>query len=99
MCIRDRTMQTLEANADAGRIADELEPAMAELEPAERDVLVLRFLEDRSLREVGVELGISADAARMRVNRALENLRTVFGRQGVGSTSAVLASALVASTA
>src|SRR5438067_2406927 len=48
------TMQTLEATADADRIADELEPAMAELDPVERDVPVLRFLEDRSLREVGV---------------------------------------------
>jgi len=71
---------------------------MAELEEGERNALVLRYLEDRSLREVGEELGISEDAARMRVNRALERLRGIFAGQGVTIASILLATALAAST-
>ena len=92
------TMQTQDTHSDTQRIAEFLEPAMEELEASERDVLVLRYLEDRSLRAVGQELGISEDAARMRVNRALEQLRTVLGRKGVATTTAILATAITANT-
>src|SRR5436190_1108082 len=75
-------MQTLDLASNDPRIAEYLEPAMAELESDDRDALVLRFLANRGMREVGSELGISEDAARMRVNRALEKLRAGFERQG-----------------
>ncbi|MGA2660183.1 MAG: sigma-70 family RNA polymerase sigma factor [Verrucomicrobiota bacterium] len=91
-------MQTLETNDAMEPILDDLDPAMAELEEGERNALVLRYLEDRSLREVGEELGISEDAARMRVNRALERLRGIFAGQGVTIASILLATALAAST-
>ena len=71
---------------------------MTQLDETERDALVLRYFEDRSLREVGQELGISEDAARMRVNRALEKLRTVFATQGITVTSVLLGGVLAAST-
>jgi RNA polymerase sigma factor (sigma-70 family) len=91
-------VQSLEANVEANQIVEQLEPAMAELEPGERDVLVLRYLENRSLRDVGAQHGISEDAARMRVNRALEHLRTIFARQGM-AVSALSLSAVLASNA
>jgi RNA polymerase sigma factor (sigma-70 family) len=91
-------MQTPEPGDDMSRILEQLEPAMAELDEAERSALVLRFLEDRSLQEVGQELGITEDAARMRVNRALERLRGVFVHRGITVTSVLLATALAAST-
>ena len=91
-------MQSQETNAETGRVLEELEPAMAELDADDRDTLVLRYLEDRNLREVGDEFGISEDAARMRANRALEKLRTVLSRKGVTVTSVLLGTALVSST-
>jgi RNA polymerase sigma factor (sigma-70 family) len=91
-------MQSLETTSDAPQIAEQLEGVMDQLDPTEREVLVLRFLENRSLRDLGTELGISEDAARMRVNRALEQLRSLFGRQGIHLTSAALGSALFATT-
>jgi RNA polymerase sigma factor (sigma-70 family) len=91
-------MQILDLAPDDPRIAEHLEPAMAELEPADRDALVLRYLENRSLRDVGAELGLSEDAARMKVNRALERLRAGFERQGVGITAVLLATAITATT-
>lgn len=91
-------MQPLQTADETSRILEQLEPAMTQLDETERDALVLRYFEDRSLRGVGQELGISEDAARMRVNRALDKLRTVFAGQGIPVTSVLLASVLAAST-
>ena len=44
---------------------------------------MLRFFENKNLREVGAALGASEDAAKMRVNRALEKLRKFFTKRGV----------------
>lgn len=92
-------MQALDSNSDSGRINEHLEPAMAELDSSDRDALLLRFFEDRNLSDVGRQLGVSEDAARMRVNRALERLRTIFQRKGVAVSSVVLASSITAATA
>lgn len=87
-------MISQDAPENISRVLDDIEPAMAELEEEDRAVLVLRYFEDRSLRSVGQELDISEDAARMRVNRALERLRTVFTQQGISVSSALLATML-----
>ena len=91
-------MQALDFSPDDSRLAEHLEPAMAELDADDRDALVLRYLENRPLRDVGAELGISEDAARMRVNRAIERLRTAFQRRDVTVTAVLLATAMTAST-
>jgi RNA polymerase sigma factor (sigma-70 family) len=92
-------MQALQTVPDFSPILEQLESALDQLEPGERDVLLLRFLENRGLREVGVELGVSEDAARMRVNRALESLRGVFGQKGVPVASVLLAATLTSTSA
>jgi len=91
-------MQPQQTPDDAGRILEQLEPAMTELEETERNALVLRFFEDRSLREVGLELGISEEAARKRVNRAVERLRTIFWARRIAVSSVVLSGVLAASS-
>ena len=91
-------MQALEQAADESAIAEHLEPAMAELDAEDRDALVLRFLVNRGLREVGAELGVSEEAARKRVSRALERLRALLERRGVTASGVLLATALSAST-
>src|SRR4051794_35188910 len=60
-----------------------LEEAMESLEPSERSAVLLRFFENRNLREVGQTLGTSEDAAQKRVSRAVERLREYFSRRGV----------------
>lgn len=75
-----------------------LDDAMHELNEKDRTTVVLRFFEDRSLKEVGVALGLTENAARMRVDRALDKLRDLLARRGIKSTGATLAAALVGGT-
>jgi len=76
-------------------IAPAVDEALNPLNPQERQVLLLRFFEQKSMREVGLLLGISEDAAKMRVSRAMDRLRLQFREYGVtcalGTLGAVLA--------
>jgi RNA polymerase sigma factor (sigma-70 family) len=85
-----------EAAPDQGwqQIRPVLDDALHELEEADRSAVVLRFLESRSLREVGTRLGLEENAARMRVERALEKLRAMLERRGITSTASGLAAAM-----
>jgi RNA polymerase sigma factor (sigma-70 family) len=74
-------------------IEPKLDDALGRLRARDRDAIVLRFLSRKSLREVGNAAGISEDAARVRVNRALEKLRRMLG---VTAPAAALAAALSA---
>lgn len=72
-----------------------LDDGMAELDEADRTAVLLRFLEGKSLREVGQAIGLSDDAAQKRVSRALDRLRSILQKRGVmvgASTLAVILS-------
>ena len=60
-----------------------LDEAMAALDESDRSAVLLRFFENKSLREVGEAMGTSDDAAQKRVSRAVERLREFFSRQNV----------------
>lgn len=64
-------------------VAPFLDDALAKLSTGDRDAIVLRFFENKNLTEVGSNLGISEEAARKRVNRAVEKLRCAFVKRGV----------------
>ncbi|MDR3460426.1 MAG: TIGR03435 family protein [Verrucomicrobiae bacterium] len=88
-----------EPGADAWpQIAPLLDGALEKLGAADRNAIVLRFLENKSLREVGAAMGASEDAAKMRVNRALEKLRKIFTKRGVTLTAVVIAGAVSTSS-
>jgi RNA polymerase sigma factor (sigma-70 family) len=82
--------------ADWLQIAPLLDGAMEQLGQKDHDAVVLRFFEGRNFREIGAALGASEDAAKMRVNRALEKLRKFFTKRGVRSTGAIIAGAMTA---
>ncbi|HVS18545.1 MAG TPA: sigma factor-like helix-turn-helix DNA-binding protein, partial [Planctomycetota bacterium] len=66
----------------------ELAVALSELEPSDRTVLVLRYLEELPTRELAARLELAEPAARKRVSRALERLRDVLDRRSGGNRSA-----------
>jgi RNA polymerase sigma factor (sigma-70 family) len=72
------------------QIAPFLDEAMLQLTELDRGIMVLRYFQNRTLGEVGLELGFSEDAARMRVNRALEQLREYLLKKGVVCTPMAL---------
>jgi RNA polymerase sigma factor (sigma-70 family) len=60
-----------------------LDEAMHTLDETDRAAVLLRYFENKSLREVGQTLGTSDDAAQKRVSRAVERLREFLSRRGV----------------
>ncbi len=80
-------------------IAPHLYEALDKLSQPDRDVLLIRFFQNKSHREIAGLLGISEDAAKARVSRAVERLRAIFARQGLATPSAALAVALSSSMA
>ena len=90
-------MQNLsnEAESDAWpQIAPLLDAAMSKLSESDRQAIVLRYFDGKSLKEVGAALGGSDDAAKMRVNRAVEKIRLFFKKRGVVVSAAVLTTAI-----
>src|SRR5262245_22131577 len=84
-----------ESEPDAwNQIAPALDAAMAGLSEADHNAIVLRFFDGKSLREVGDAMGASEEAAKKRVNRALEKLRKFFVRRGITLSTVVIAGAL-----
>lgn len=75
----------------AAQIIPWLDAAVAALREADRQAIVLRFYEGRNLREVGAALGTSEEAAKKRINRALEKMQRYFEQRGIHSPAATLA--------
>jgi RNA polymerase sigma factor (sigma-70 family) len=77
-------MSTMNATANEWtEIGPLLDEAMAALDETDRSVVLLRYFENKSLREVGDNLNISDDAAQKRAARAVERLREFFSKRKV----------------
>jgi len=75
-----------------------LDEAMASLGQTDRTVLALRYFENRTAAEIGSTLAMNEEAARKRVNRALEKLRKFFAKRGVNATATTLAGTISANS-
>lgn len=73
-----------------------LDAALAELEEADCDALVLRFFKNQDLRSVGLALGVTDDTAQKRVARALNKLRERLEHHSILTTVAALSVAISA---
>jgi RNA polymerase sigma factor (sigma-70 family) len=60
-----------------------LDEAMHALDDTDRAAVLLRYFENKSLREVGAALGTTENAAQKRLGRAVERLREFFTKRGV----------------
>jgi RNA polymerase sigma factor (sigma-70 family) len=82
------------SDIDWENIRPVLDKVMHKLKESDRDVILMRYFENRQLADIGEKLGLSEDAARKRVERALEKLRAFLSKSGVTATA--LAAALSA---
>ncbi len=82
------------AEVQWSRIAPLIDREIDRLNDRDRAAVLLRFIENRTFSEIGAALQLTEDAARMRLDRALEKLRVSLARRGIASTSAALGAAL-----
>jgi len=85
-----------DSNAPWREVAPVLDEAITQLTPEDRTAILLRFFERRDFRSVGHALGSHEDAARMRVNRAVEKLHALLKARGATLSATTLAGVLAA---
>jgi RNA polymerase sigma factor (sigma-70 family) len=85
-----------DSGADLRQVAPILDEAITQLGSEDRTAILLRFFEQRDFRSVGEALGSNEDAARMRVNRALEKLHSLLKHRGVTLSVVALGTVLTA---
>jgi RNA polymerase sigma factor (sigma-70 family) len=88
------TMKTPDEQPAIRALMPLLDEALLSLREKDRTALLLRFYEQRSLREVGNSIGVGEDAAQKRVASAVDRLVLFFQRRGfrtAGSAVAVAA--------
>ncbi|MEO6568726.1 MAG: sigma-70 family RNA polymerase sigma factor [Opitutaceae bacterium] len=75
---------------DWERLRPVLDAAMLELDEADRDAVLRRFFSGESFAAIGDALELSHDAARKRVERALDRLHGFLARRGITSSASAL---------
>jgi len=68
--------------------------ALAALSSSDRLTILLRYFDELSVPEVAQELGVSTDAAHMRLRRAVDRLRRILTKQGTTIPTGALATLL-----
>jgi RNA polymerase sigma factor (sigma-70 family) len=81
-------------DADWATIAGQLDAALAALGESDRSAVVLRYLQNKPLKEVAGALGFSESGAGKRVGRALKKLRAELAARGVTASTAGLSAML-----
>lgn len=88
-----------EEQPDWRRLRPLLDTALDTLPTADREAVLMRFFGAQSVTSLATALGVSEDAARKRVTRALDRMRMALARHGIVSTAAAIEAALCAEAA
>ncbi len=88
------------ASESAGDLWDRLSPVIdeviAQLPARDRELILSRFFTGSSHGAMARTLGMTEDAVRMRLKRAMEKMRALLERRGIATTGALLALCLPA---
>ena len=71
-----------------------LDEAMHDLNPTDREAVLMRYFERLPLAEIGARLGLKENAVHMRIERAIDRLRAALAKRGVTSTITALTALL-----
>jgi RNA polymerase sigma factor (sigma-70 family) len=74
-------------------MVDEL---ILQLNSRDREAVLLRFFENHTFSEMAKRLQLTEDGARLRLNRALEKMRSSLAKRGIVSTAVALSGVLTA---
>ena len=88
--------QSTDAEADWQEIVPVLDASVGRLNRTDRDAVLLRFYQGKSIAEVGIAMGISTEAANKRVQRAVARLRGLMVRKDVAISASGLAVVMAA---
>lgn len=88
-----------EPAADWDRLRPVLDDALDELDARDREAVLLRFFHQQQFAAVAQALRVSEEAARKRVDRALERLGALLARRGITSTASAVGLALAGEAA
>lgn len=84
------------SDANWDDVAPFLDEAIASLGATDRHAILLRFFERKELKEVGGAIGATEEAAKKRVGRALEKIRSFLARRGIALSAAALGTVITA---
>ena len=80
------------------QIAPLLDEAMAQLDDKDRNVILLRYFENKSARDIADALGLEPPAAQKRLTRAVEKLRAYFAKRQLPHSAAEIAESISANS-
>jgi len=80
------------------QLAPLLDEAMASLNETDRNVIALRYFENKTAVEIATALHLTENTAQKRVSRALEKLRKNFNKRGLTVTTALIVGAVSANS-
>jgi RNA polymerase sigma factor (sigma-70 family) len=92
----EMNLQTDHTEANLARVRAVLDEGIDQLGSADRAAILLRFFEQREFGAIGEALGTNEEAARKRVNRAVERLHGVLKQRGVAFSVTALGTMLAA---
>lgn len=78
-----------ESSPDWEQLRPVIDASLDQLKEQDREVILLRFFQGRTFGEIGEQLNLTENTARMRTQRALDKLRLRLGERGIASTAAL----------
>jgi len=76
--VHDTWLETAEADNDRTDLIDQMQTALAQLPPAQREIVVLRVYRDKTFREIAESLKLSMNTVASRYRYGMEKLRTLL---------------------
>ena len=89
---------SMAANSLWEQLSPLLDEALAALNEKDRQAVLLRFFDNKSLAEIGAILDVEENTAGKRTSRALQKLEFFFARRGIHSTASTIAETISANS-